>query len=541
MLAPKNSENSALFLKNIEFYRIFCKNIGMKKIFVFFLLTVFLFNSFIFAQVSDENSSANSSSSQSDELEISFSSENLSSESESGGFFHENDGKKHPLVALGGMLFFNLGLSSYNRWVLGSGWAQTGWNEWGHFWERELKYDRDWYWTNFVLHPYQGGIYYQVSRGSNLNQLESFGVTFLGSYIWEYFCETNAPSINDMFYTSVGSFAMGEMLYRLSLNAEELSLIFAEIIDPTRWWTDLWLRQKPLGTHRNIHELSLKFGAGTARTHTHIINSSVFPYKENEIFPAFFNIDFSVAYNDPYGHDSNDPYSQFELEIAASIGKGSGEGAKCNYEDLDEKIMYDIRIMSDGMLISRAPQFSENSDTTIGAVMEYQFDWHQFYELCALGPGLALKQRLRGENSNIELQFHAAWNVMGTTDYYYYHRKVGVLTGDEGVARNYNMTTGPMAILKFRYISEKGSAFNLGFRGYGMYDYYAQLQDDLPGASSGWEWIGVANASFEIPLSKIVRLGVSDELYAKRAFYKKMPDLFQVLNSAEIYAKLQLK
>ena len=107
--------------------------------------------------------------------------------------------------------------------------------------------------------------------------------------------------------------------------------------------------------------------------------------------------------------------------------------------------------------------------------------------------------------------------------------------------RNYNITTGPMTILKVRYLTEKGTAFALSVRGYGMYDYYAQLQDDLPGSSSGWEWIGVANASFEIPLSKIVRIGAQDEFYTKRAFYKKVPDVFQFVNSASIYAKLQLK
>ncbi|MBQ9207286.1 MAG: DUF3943 domain-containing protein [Treponema sp.] len=486
----------------------------MRRIVSTVLLVLFLSNSVLFAETATSSSS---------------------------GFLHENDGEKHPLVAIGGMLFFNIALSSYNRWILGAAWAQTSWDEWGHFWERKLDYDRDWYWTNFVLHPYQGGIYYQVSRGSNLNQLESFGVTLLGSAMWEYLCETNSPSINDMMYTTVGSFALGEMLYRLSLNADEISQILGHVINPTRWWAQLWTRQKPRGTTHNIHELSFKFGVGTARTYTNIINSSAYSYVQNEIYPVFFTPALFVAYNDPYGHDSNDPYSQFELENSAAIGKGSGEGAKCNYEKLDEKLMYDIRILSNGMLFACAPQFSENTDTTLGLVMEYEFDWHQFYELTSLGPGLAIKQRVRFKDSVLEWQLHGAWNAMGTTDYYYYHRKLGVLTDSDDSMRNYNITTGPMTILKVRYLTEKGTAFALSVRGNGMYDYYAQLQDDLPGSSSGCEWIGVANASFEIPLSKIVRIGAQDEFYTKQAFYKKVPDVFQFVNSASIYAKLQLK
>ena len=501
----------------------------MKRILSSILLTGLFFNSVIFGQNVDSQSSS--------ESDITFSVNET--DSKPSGWLHENDGKKHWFTAIGGMLFFNVGLASYNRWVLGSGWAQTGWSEWDHFWEREVLYDRDWYWTNFVLHPYQGGLYYQSSRNANLNQLESFAVTVVGASFWEYLCETNAPSTNDIYYTTVGSFAMGEMLYRLSLNADEISGLLGLAINPMRIWSQAWLRQKPRGTTRNIHELSLKFNVGTARAYTDISGYDSALYDQHEVYPFYFNPSIFIVYNDPYGHDSNEPYSQFELEISASIGKGSGKGSICQYTDLDKQIMYDIRVLSDGMLFARAPQLSENTDTTLGLVMEYEFDWHHFYELTALGPGLAIKQRVRFENSNLEWQLHGAWNVMGTTDYYYYHRPI--VKQPVSVVRDYSMTTGPMTVFKLRYTSEKGKTLNLNFRGYAMYDYYEQLQEDSACPSSGWEWIGVANVGFEIPVSKLVRIGVGDELYAKRTFYKKVPDIFQVLNSGSVYARLQLK
>ncbi|MBQ9909654.1 MAG: DUF3943 domain-containing protein [Treponema sp.] len=498
----------------------------MKKFLTSILLATLLFNSALSAQ--SETSSGSSS-------DLTF---NVA-DSEPSGWLHANDGKKHWFTAIGGMLFFNVGLASYNRFILGSGWAQVGPDVWDHFWERKLEYDRDWYWTNFVLHPYQGGIYYQVSRNSNLNQLESFGVTLVGSAFWEYLCETNAPSTNDMIYTTVGSFAMGEMLYRLSLNADEISSLLGYAINPMRLWSQAWLRQKPLGTTRNIHELSLKFNVGTSRAYTKINDYDSSLYDQHEIYPFYFNPSISLAYNDPYGHDSNDPYSQFELEISAAVGKGSGKGADCAYKDLDKKIMYDIRIISDGMLFARAPQLSQNTDTTVGLVMEYQFDWHQFYELSALGPGLAIKQRVNLENSRLEWQLHGAWNILGTTDYFYYHRPLVEQTAS--VVRNYNMTCGGMTVLKLRYVSEKGKTLNLGFRGYVMFDFGQQLQKDSTCPSSGWEWIGDLKADFEIPVSRVVRIGVGDDFYVKRAFYKKVPDLFQFLNSGSVYAKLQLK
>lgn len=500
----------------------------MKKIVSAFLFAVLFLNPILFAQASDDAVAS------SDDSDITF------PVMQTRGFLHENDGRKHPLVALGGMLFFNLGLYSYNRWALGAGWAQTGWDELGHFYERELKYDNDWYWTNFVLHPYQGAVYYQVSRGSNLNKLESFGVTVLGSAIWEYLCETNAPSINDMVYTTVGSFAVGEMLYRLSLNADEISQILGHLVNPTRWWTQIWTRQKPLGTTRNIHELYLKFALGTAAARANIIGAPSLPYDGDELYPVFANPSLFVVYNDPYGHDSNDPYSQFELEISGSMGVGSGQGADCNYAWLDKKLMYHVRILSNGMLFARAPRLSENTDTTVGVSMIYDFDWHHYYELSALGPGAAFKQRVRLANSNIEWQFHGGWNILGTTDYYFYHRPV-IIFGSWTAVRNYSMTTGPMALLKFRWETARGMALNLSLRGYGMYDFNLQLQTDSTEHSPGWEWIGIVGANFEIPLSKIVRLGVQDELYVKRAFYKNVPDVSQIMNEAGIYVKLRMR
>ena len=502
----------------------------MRKILSVAVLFGLFFNPFIFAQ----SAAPESSGSEGKDITLPASS--------SSGWLHENDGKKHWFTAVGGMLFFNLGLSSYNRWVLGSGWAKTGWDEWGHFWERDLKYDRDWYWTNFVLHPYQGSLYYMSSRGSNLNFAESFGITLLGSAMWEYLCETNAPSTNDMIYTTVGSFAVGEMLYRLSLEADEISSLLGFAINPMRLWTQGWTRQKPLGTRGNIHELSVKFGVGSARTHTDIINEKSLNYKTTEVFPVYGSAMISVVYNDPYGHDSNTPYSQFELDFGASAGAGSGEAADCAYKSIDKKLMYNIKIESNGMIFSRAPRFSESADTTIGLVMEYNFDWHQFYELSSLGPGLAIKQRIRFGSSNFEWQLHGAWNALGTTDYYYYHReRLGVITGDNGVTRNYNITTGPMAVLKMRFITEGGSSINLGARAYAMYDFYDQVQDDRPWWSTGWEYIALANAGAELAVSRTIRIGIEDEFYIKRAFYKRVPDIFQFVNSGSAYVRLRLK
>lgn len=510
----------------------------MKKIFSLFLLTSFSLTSPVFSQTEAEESFP-SQIEETESQEIVFSSDTLSAQTSQTGFLHENDGKKHWFTAIGGMLFFNVGLATYNRFIINAEWAKVGPNEWSRFWEREWGYDNDWYWTNFVLHPYQGSLYYMMSRASNLNRAESFGVTVLGSAFWEYLCETNAPSKNDMVYTTVGAFAVGEMLYRLSLNADEISEIFGTFINPGRWWTQSWLRQRPLGSRHNIHELHLKFAIGSSNSYTNILGGRNFNYVHSENFPFFVNPFFGVVYNDPYGHDSNEPYSQFELDISAALGKGSGIGAETLYSDLDKNLMYEIRIMSNGMLFSRAPKFSENTDTSLGAVLEYQFDWHQFYELSALGPGVAIKQRVRFEDSKLEWQAHLAWDILGTTDYYYYHRPVVISSGD--TPRSYSMVSGAMTLAKLRYAMPNDFIVNFGLRGYALYDFESQIPSGSPYSSTGWELIGIMEASIELPVSKIIRLGFADEMYLKRTFYKDMPDIFQLFNTVNAFVRFQLK
>ena len=512
----------------------------MKRLFSSILLLAFIAN-LAFSQAASENAAETESG------DITF--DLSAAEGESNGWLHENNGKKHYLTALGLVAFYNVFLCSWNRYVGGRDWAKVGPSEWNRFWERSMEWDKDWYWTNFVLHPYQGAFYYMGARGSNLNKMESFLLTVLGSASWEYLCETNAPSKNDMVYTTVGAFSVGEMLYRLSLESDEISKLLAFAVNPARLWTQLFTRQKPLGTTGHINELSLRLPLGTAAAHVNLVDYDG-DYDETEIYPIFFSPELYVVYNDPYGHDSNDPYSQFSLLFKAGIGKGSGNGADCNFAELDKKIYYNIRIISDGMMFARAPSFGDDRDTTIGMVMEYDFDWHSYYLISSLAPGFAIKQRITNEDdSTFEWQAHLAGILLGTSDFYYYRRDFDSTYTDEtngksGLTAPYNYTIGFETKLMAKYKQANGSNIGVNFRGYAMYDFYDQLQylgNGERGTQLGWDLIGVTNVQAELALNKKVRIGIEDELYTKYGIYENIKNVFQVMNSTSVYAKIQAK
>ncbi len=455
-----------------------------------------------------------------------------------GGWSGDWNERKHPFVALSGALGFNVFLATWNRVMIGSAWAKTGWDEWNHFWEREMAWDRDWYWTNFFLHPYQGAQYYMASRGANMNQLESFAITLLGSYTWEYLCETNAPSKNDMVFTSVGSFAVGEMFFRLSEEADEISRLLSFAVNPQRAWTEYLWRIKPKSHTGNIHSLSLGFDVGNVNAGVHLNGWDKADYPAHEMFPVFGMVEFNVEYNDPYRLDSNRPYDQFTLSVQGGVGKGSGEKGFCAYEDVDEKLFYEIRILSEGMLFGRELKLAEKTDTSLGAVMIYDFDWHSFYMLSSLAPGFAFKQRFNNENSSVEYQTMAGVVMLGNTEFYVAHREL--LAEPAGVFCCYNHTMGAETVLKFKYKTENGFAVGADFRGYAMYDFENQRQDFC---STGWEYIGLLSAGVEVPVSKKVRVGVKDELFGKITQYDDddTSDLRYIVNTAKVFAKLQLK
>ncbi|MBQ3688123.1 MAG: DUF3943 domain-containing protein, partial [Treponema sp.] len=74
----------------------------------------------------------------------------------------------HPLV-----------IGSYNRFVLKSDWALVEWEDVNHY--RKMKFDHDWYWTNFVLHPYQGNLAYMGARNANFNFIGALAMSTVSS------------------------------------------------------------------------------------------------------------------------------------------------------------------------------------------------------------------------------------------------------------------------------------------------------------------------------------------------------------------------
>ncbi len=77
-------------------------------------------------------------------------------------------------------------------------------------------WDLDDFTVNQIGHPYQGNNYFTSGRANGLSFYESAALTAFGSATWEYFGETNKPSVNDFINTTLGGIALGEMFHRVA-------------------------------------------------------------------------------------------------------------------------------------------------------------------------------------------------------------------------------------------------------------------------------------------------------------------------------------
>lgn len=440
--------------------------------------------------------------------------------------------KKHYLGAALGMTLTNCVIGSWNRYVCKASWAQVELDDIKDPLKRPVEFDTDWYWTNFVLHPYQGGLYYLAARNSNLNIVESMICTYAGSLMWEYLFETNLPSVNDLVYSGLAGMIPGEILYRLGLEAQGRKNTFVSfVLNPERLLTDPLYGHKPAGPTNQLEEFSIKTGMGIAFANTWIGG----PYSNKfEKFPFNAGLEVAALYADPYGHDSMTPYSQFYFEFGGAGGPGSGEGAT----DAEQKIMYDVHIFSDGALFSWAPKWGgENCDTTIGFVCEYDFVWNSFMEFSSVAPGFAIRQRFKKDSGTFEYQTHLAAEILGTTDCYQIRRDLYRVPS--GVTyRDYMYTTGGELVQKFRYKMNNGLDFNWVIHGYAFYAYAKQRQEFID--DYGWSFFAFSDFSVEVPLNRWLSIGASDEFYVKRSSYAtNLENYTSIWNNVNLYARFK--
>lgn len=116
----------------------------------------------------------------------------------------------------------NVVVNRANAWLFGADWARrVSFETWSRNLSLGWEWDEDGFEINMFGHPYQGGMYHNAGRANGLSYVESVPLALLGSWTWEYFGEDLRPSLNDLFVTTLGGIAFGEMAHRVAENVRD--------------------------------------------------------------------------------------------------------------------------------------------------------------------------------------------------------------------------------------------------------------------------------------------------------------------------------
>lgn len=108
-----------------------------------------------------------------------------------------------------------------------TGWSnrfiQDGLSNLGEAYTNPPVWDDDFWFHNYVGHPYGGSVYYNTTRSQGASVGASFLFVTVMSTQWEYFFEAFAerPSIQDLLITPVTGTILGEGIHRMTLSMKK--------------------------------------------------------------------------------------------------------------------------------------------------------------------------------------------------------------------------------------------------------------------------------------------------------------------------------
>lgn len=232
---------------------------------------------------------------------------------------------RRPQLAVGQALGVNLFVNRLDAWVLGEETQRVSFETWARNLRLGWEWDENGFSTNMFSHPIHGAQYFNAGRSNCLTFWESVPLAFLGSWTWEYFGETNRPSLNDFFMTSFGGIALGEMTHRLAetirdeeatgarrITREILAMLVNPVAGVNRLWRGEWtqVRPNPEGRVPDAFDVRLKLAARWVGQDT--VGVCAF-------CPTLV---MDVKYGDPLDQSFHEPFDVFEVRAQVSPDGG---------------------------------------------------------------------------------------------------------------------------------------------------------------------------------------------------------------------------
>lgn len=207
--------------------------------------------------------------------------------------------------------WLNFGVWTFDKYVLKGSWTNISFRSVYENFKHGYSWDYDDFPTNHFGHAYHGAMYHTFARLNGLNFFESTAYTLLGSFMWEFFWESELPAVNDSIMSTLGGTSLGETLIRIAdLMIDERSDGFIGVLQKSlRFFVNPVYSMKTLGRESfrlsnfpDDHDYSLKIPMGAYR----LVNQ-----KTNILLAA------DLEYKDALKKDISeiDPYDWFSLNV----------------------------------------------------------------------------------------------------------------------------------------------------------------------------------------------------------------------------------
>ncbi len=383
-------------------------------------------------------------------------------------------GKKHPWWALAEVTGINVGVQLFDRYVTREDFAQTTLRTIRQNFERGMVWDNDYFHMNMFMHPYHGNLYFNAARTNGLTYWESAPYALFGSAMWEFFGEVDPPAINDIFATTCGGMAIGEMTHRLSRTVLDdrargfrrfLREAAAAIINPIQGLHriisgDAW---RVKSSHYRYHDFrQIPLDASVSIGWRYLADDGAL---FRGVHAPFVNL--TLAYGTSVdGESHRTPYDFFDIEANMAFGGGqplvntlSIVGRLWSTPILDKKDMAGEFGIYQHYNYYNSKPVEDGSELTP----------YRLSEVAAFGPGFIVSLPKIGALSKMEQRIFVSGIMLGGTKSDYFNV----------IERDYNMGSGFSVKSKTQLDFGRTARFVLNTKFFRLYTWKGYKKEDL--------------------------------------------------------------
>lgn len=326
---------------------------------------------------------------------------------------------RRPWLAAGEVFGLNMLVWGFDRFVMQEDFAKINLHTIKNNFKTGPVWDTDKFSTNLFSHPYHGSLYFNAARSNGMNFWESIPYAVGGSLMWEFFMETEPPSINDMFATSFGGIELGEITYRLSdLFIDNRSTgweragreVLAGVLSPAR------------AINRLITGEAWKHSASKGRAYTSVpvnfivnIGPRFLAEQENSKHgTTSMNITFRLDYGNPFNDEFYSPYEWFQFRLGLDCFSAQPLFSQVNAVGA----LWGKRIWSKGnrALTAGIFQHFDYYDSNLRSDSPQTVAPYRISEAAALGGGLIYyKQASSEDHVDVFAEFYANGIALGAS------------------------------------------------------------------------------------------------------------------------------